>query len=74
MSEESSFVRKHQQEQHRGEEVNFTARVVKQNKDSLTRQIREGVLIRRCRKVMLNSKSEWFQPPIYRIRSNIIRE
>ena len=73
-SEESSFVRKHQQEQHRGEEVNFTARVVKQNKDSLTRQIREGVLIRRCSKVMLNSKSEWFQPPIYRIRSNIIRE
>ena len=44
------------------------------NKDCIGRQVREGVLIRRSNKQMMNSKSEWFQPPIYRIRSEVIRE
>ena len=70
----TSFVRKHMDLCHKGSESKFKARVTKANTDSFSRQIREGVLIRRCEKSMLNSKSEWFQPPIFQIRSEIIRE
>ena len=64
---EDSFMRKHMEERHLGEEENFTAKVTHTNKDSLTRQVREGVLIRRSMKEIMNSKTEWFQPPLYRI-------
>ena len=72
--EECSFARKHHEQNHAGMEISFNGKVVKQNKDCLSRQVREGVQIRRCTKVMFNSKSEWFQPPIYKIRNEIIRE
>ena len=55
-------------------ESRFRAKVMKTNKDSMTRQVREGVMIRRTRRVMMNSRSEWFQPPIYRIRSEVVQE
>ena len=64
---ESTFVRKHVEEYHQGMEADFRGKVVKQNKDSFSRQVREGVFIRRSTRNMMNSKSEWFQPPIYRI-------
>ena len=72
--EDASFMHRHVEQFHQGMEADFRAKVTKQNKDSLSRQVREGVLIRRSTKKMLNSKSEWFQPPIYRIRSEIVRE
>ena len=62
---------KHMKENHEGEVDNFTAKVTHVNKDSLTRQIREGVLIRRSKKTLMNSKTEWFQPPLYRVRNEI---
>lgn len=65
-------MKKHMEERHAGEEEDFRARVTHANKDCLTRQVREGVLIRRCRKELMNTRSEWFQPPLYRIRSEII--
>ena len=71
---ESCFARKHMEQCHPGRTSKYRAKVTKTNKDSMSRQIREGVLIRRSRKEMLNSKSEWFQPPIYRIRSEVVRE
>ena len=37
------------------------------------RQIREGVLIRKCVPCM-NTKSEWHQLSLYRIQTEIIRE
>ena len=70
----SSFARKHMEQCHQGLQHRFMARVTRSNRDSFSRQIREGVQIRRCSKEMMNSKSEWFQPPIYRIRSEIVRE
>ena len=70
--EEDSFMKKHMQEKHLGEEEDFRAKVTHVNKDCLTRQVREGVLIRRCRKELMNTRSEWFQPPLYRIRSEMI--
>ena len=38
----------------------FAARVTQMNRESLTRQVREGVLIRRTSKDIMNSKFEWF--------------
>ena len=70
----SSFVHKHMEECHQGVQGRFMAKVTKVNRDSLSRQIREGVLIRRCQREMMNSKSEWSQAPIYQIRSEIVRE
>ena len=70
--EEESFMKKHMQERHAGEEEDFRARVTHVNKDCLTRQVREGVLIRRCKKELMNTRSEWFQPPLYRIRSEMV--
>ena len=70
---ESSFVRKHMEEAHKEREGDFRAKVTHTNKDSLSRQIREGVLIRREKRGLMNTKSEWFQPPLVRIQSNIVK-
>ena len=70
----ASFMHRHMEDHHKGLQKKFTGKVTKANTDSFSRQVREGVYIRRCRKEMLNSKSEWFQPPIYRVRSEIVRE
>ena len=69
--EEDSFMNKHMRENHPEESEDFSAKVTHSNKDCLTRQIREGVLIRRSKKILMNNKSEWFQPPIYQVRSQI---
>ena len=71
---EAGFAHKHMEQYHQGMESRFRVKVTKTNKDSMTRQVREGVMIRRTRRVMMNSRSEWFQPPIYRIRSEVVRE
>ena len=71
---ESCFVKRHMEEHHAGMISSFAARVTQTNKDSLTRQVREGVLIRRTSRQTMNSKTEWFQPPLYEIRSEIVRE
>ena len=73
-SETESFMTRHYQDEHRGEEKKFTAKVTHTNKDCLTRQIREGVLIRRTTQPILNSRTEWFQPPLFRIQSEVMRE
>ena len=53
-------MRKHMEERHLGEEEDFVAKVTHANKDCLTRQVREGVLIRRNVKEIMNSKTEYF--------------
>ncbi len=73
-SDDEGFMRKHMRECHEGQERNFTAKVTHTNKDSLTRQIREGVMIRRSQRRVLNTKSEWFQPPLFRVMSEMVRE
>ena len=72
--DEESFIKKHMDDCHPGEERKLEARVTHSNRDCLSRQVREGILIRRCTKPILNSKSEWFQPPIFQIQNEIIRE
>ena len=40
-------------------------------RDPLSRQVAEGVLITRCREEILNSKSEFRQPPIVSVRREV---
>ena len=65
---------RHQQDSHNGAEENFAASVKSSFKDCLTRQIAEGVHIRRCDGEVLNTKSEWHQPALWRVRSELSRE
>ena len=69
---EGLFMRKHMEENHMGEESRFIPRVTHTNKEPLTRQIREGVLIRHNHNAM-NTKSEWHLPALYRIHKEMIR-
>ena len=67
------FMRKHMEEMHPGQEMKFAPKVTHFNKDCLTRQIREAVLIRHNNN-SLNSKTEWHLPALYRINQEIVRE
>ena len=72
--DEEGFMVKHMRECHDGEERDFRARVTHANRDCLSRLIREGLMIKRSHRRVLNTKSEWFQPPLYRILSEVVRE
>ena len=72
--DEEGFMVKHMRECHDGEERDFRARVTHANRDCLSRLIREGLMIKRSNRRVLNTKSEWFQPPLYRILSEVVRE
>ena len=67
----TSFMAKHQQSAHGGEEPTFRARVTASTRDCLSRQVREAVLIRRSDKNILNGKSEWHQPALYRVQHDV---
>ena len=69
-----SFIYKHQQENHNGAEANFKAKVKYSFQDCLTRQIAEGVAIRRSNGQVLNTKAEWHQPAIWKVRSELSQE
>ena len=73
---DDSFIQKHLDEYHPGQEAHFIPRVVKTNRDSMSRQIREGVQIRRlnANHRLMNTKSEWHQPSLYSICSEVVRE
>ena len=71
---DGSFIRKHKEERHNGEHVVFEARVTHVNKDCLTRQVREGVLIKNSIVDTMNTKSEWHQPSLFRVQSEVVRE
>ena len=62
---------KHQQSAYGGEEPTFRARVTASTRDCLSRQVREAVLIRRSDKNILNGKSEWHQPALYRVQHDV---
>ena len=72
--EPESFMYRHEQDHHFGAETEFKARVKYSFKDCLTRQIAEGVAIRRCEKMVLNTKAEWHQPALWKVRSELSRE
>ena len=69
-----SFIHTHQNERHTGLPAQFEAKVVGNFKDCLSRQVSEGVHIRRGGTDILNSKSEWHQPSLWRVQSELRRE
>ena len=69
-----SFIKKHQIDAHNDRPAQFKAKVTGVFKDCLSRQISEGVEIRRSSRNVLNSKSEWHQPALWRVQSEIVRE
>ena len=69
-----SFIKKHQDEKHNGQPADFKAKVTGVFRDCLSRQVSEGVYIRRCDKNILNGKSEWHQPPLLRVQNEGVRE
>ena len=71
--EQNSFILKHQASSHQGEEPSYKAVVTANTKDCLTRQVREAVLLRRSQVPVLNGKSEWHQPALFRVQSEIER-
>ena len=70
---EKSFMLKHQSKEHQGVAGEFTAKVTGRAADCLTRQVKEAVLIRRCPVPVMNSKTEWHQPALYRIQNELLR-
>ena len=67
----TSFMAKHQTTAHQGQEASYKAKVTASTRDCLTRQMREAVLIRRSSGPVLNGKTEWHQPALFRIQSEI---
>ena len=68
-----SFMLKHQVKEHNSVPGDYIAKVTGSASDCLTRQVREAVLIRRSQVPILNSKTEWHQPALYRIQNEIVR-
>ena len=71
--EESSFMFRHQMEKHGSNPVEFEMKVVKTFRDPLSRQVTEAVLIKNHQGELLNSKSEFYQPSLIKIRSEIVK-
>ena len=73
--EEGSFIRKHLEQYHNGEGQghDFEAKVTHINRDCLSRQVREGVLIKNSGANIMNTRSEWHQPSRFKVHSEIVR-
>ena len=65
-----SFIHQHQLEAHGGSEPDFNVKVVKSFKDPMSRQIFEGVKIRRSNS-KLNTKLDFYQQATYSVRREI---
>jgi hypothetical protein len=71
--QEKSSMLKHQNKEYQGSPGSYTAKVNATAKDCLTRQVREAVHLRRSSVPTLNGKTEWHQPALFRIQSEILR-
>ena len=66
-----SFIRNHQIQKHGNSEPNFKVKVFKSFHDSLSRQVFEGVAIRRQNSESLNSKQDYYSASTYNIRKEV---
>ena len=71
--DESSFINKHQAEKHDSKPAKFEMKVVGSFKDPMSCQITEAVMIKNHQGTLLNSKAEFHQPSIVRVRQEIVR-
>ena len=67
------FMFEHQCTNHSGEPESFEFKVRKLFRDPLSRQTYEAVAIRREEGDILNSKSEFYQPLLVQVRSEVLR-
>ena len=67
------FMFRHQVERHDSKPVEFEMKVVKSFRDPLSRQVTEAILIKNHQGELLNSKSEFHQPSLIRIHSEIVK-
>ena len=67
----NSFLHTHQEEDHQGDPPEFSISVVGSYRDPLSRQVAEAVQISNCEEKLLNSKAEFRQPPIVRVRREV---
>ena len=65
-----SFIHDHQQLMHHGEAPKMNVKVVRSFRDALSRQVYEGVKIRRAANVM-NTKLEYYQQATYRMHKEV---
>ena len=65
-----SFIFDHQKLMHHGQTPDMNVKVVKSFKDALSRQVYEGVKIRRATNVM-NTKLEYYQQATYRMSREV---
>ena len=70
--DESSFMFRHQVEKHGSNPVEYEMKVFKTFRDPLSRQVTEAVLIKNHQGELLNSKSEFHQPSLIKVRSEIV--
>ena len=70
----SSFIKQHQVDEHQDRPAEFKAKVTGAFRDCLSRQVTEAVMIRRSERPVLNTKSEWHQPALWRVQSEVVRE
>ena len=70
---EKSFMHQHQLKKHDNAPGRYIAKVTGSASDCMTRQVREAVHIRRSQVPVLNSKSEWHQPALYTVQSEVYR-
>ena len=70
--DENSFMHKHQTECHKDEQPDWSFKVLKTFKDPLSRQVGEAMLIKNHKGILLNSKAEFHQPSIVRIRQELV--
>ena len=71
--DESSFMHRHDIETHPDDPPNWSFKVIKSFRDPLSRQVSEAIHIKNHEGILLNSKSEFFQPPLVKIRKEIVR-
>ena len=69
---DESFIHNHQKECHNGVQPKFTTKVLKTFQDPLSRQVSEGVYIRRNTNNSLNTKLDFYQTSTYKVRREVL--
>ena len=67
-----SFIHNHQVEKHNSDEADFKVSVTKSFKDPLSRQVYEGIYIRKNSANSLNTKLDYYQPSTYNMRREML--
>ena len=59
-------------DEHLDRPAEFKAKVTGAFRDCLSEQVTEAAMIRRSDRPVLNTKSEWHQPALWRVQSELV--